>query len=127
MAPCLATAAPSLSSPRNPDNPPDTTPPPPSSETQNRADPAPLARRCHRPRPASARSPGTPVSGSHACAAPIASAFSPPRRFRVGRPYIQATPVLCSNRLLACSNSVPPDTCLFVRTHDPATVYQGGT
>src|SRR6516165_1775827 len=76
MAPCLATAAPSLSSPRNPDNPPDTTPPPPSSETQNRADPAPLARSCHRPPPASARSPSTPVSGSHACAAPIASAFS---------------------------------------------------
>src|SRR6516165_754467 len=59
-----------------------TTPPPPSCETRNRADPAPLAHTCHRPRPASARSPSTPASGSHACAAPIASAPAPPTSAR---------------------------------------------
>lgn len=51
-----------------------------------------------RPRPASARNPSTPVFGSLTYLQPIASAVSPPRRFRADRLDILATPVLCSNR-----------------------------
>jgi Rhodopirellula transposase DDE domain len=68
------------------------------SETRNRAGLVLRAHRCHRPRPASARNPSTPVFGSLTYVEPIASAVSPPRRFRADRLDILVTPILCSNR-----------------------------
>src|ERR1700733_13172864 len=98
MAPCSAAAAPFPSSLRSPGSVPGTSPPRLSFETRNRAGLVLRAHRCHRPWPASARNPSTPVFGPLTYVEPITSAVSAPRRFGADRLEILAAPVLCSDR-----------------------------